>query len=248
MGDAKGKQHLSQIETDWVDLFEAHGGVAGAAGEAQRRLLERYGNACYRFLLSLVRDRGVADDLFQEFALRLVRGSFVGIDPRRSRFRDYLKAALRHLATDHHRRQRRQARPLGESDPPAPAPSAAGEDEEFLKIWREELMARALRALAAVEGQTGQPLYTVLRLRMDHPEMHSPEMAERLAGQGGRPVTPGSVRKWLHLARQRLKGLLLEEVRRSLPDPTEEAVGQELMELGLLEHCRTALRQRPEDL
>jgi RNA polymerase sigma-70 factor (ECF subfamily) len=243
MDDEFLKQHLSQITTDWNDFFEAHGGVGGAAGEAQRRLLERYGNACYRFLLSLVRDREAADDLFQEFALRLVRGSFGGVDPRRCRFRDYLKAALRNLAIDHHRRQRLRPQPLGEAEPPAQEPSGAGEDGEFLKIWREELIDRSLRALEAVERQTGQPLATVLRLRMDHPELRSPEMAERLAGQLGRPVTPGNARKWLHRAREQLKGLLVEEVRRSLAGPTEEELEQELVELGLLEQCRTALEQ-----
>src|SRR5829696_7116124 len=96
-------ERLSQIATAWTELFQAHRGPEPALGEARRRVLMRYHTAVYRYLLGAVRDRDVADDLFQEFALRLMRGAFRGADPDRGRFRDFLKTALGRLVTDHGR-------------------------------------------------------------------------------------------------------------------------------------------------
>src|SRR5689334_15571752 len=101
-------QRLSRISTLWSAMAQAHQGPADEAAAAQRLLLERYAGAAYRYLLAAAGD--AADDLFQEFALRFLRGDFRRADPRRGRFRDYLKAALIHLAHDHGRAQAR--RPL----------------------------------------------------------------------------------------------------------------------------------------
>jgi len=238
-------QHISQISTAWTVLFQAHQGSADTAGKALQLLLERYTGAVYRYLLSLVRDPDVADDLFQEFALRLVRGAFKQVDPQRCRFRDYLRSCLRNLAIDHHRRQRAPLQPLGEFEPAVQDEPQGTADAEFLAIWREELLMRSLKALAAFEQQTGQQLYTVLQLRMDQPQLHSPQMAEQLAAKLGKPVTAGWVRKRLYLAREKLGELLLEEIRQSLDHPSEETIVQELIELSLWEYCRAALEGRP---
>ena len=106
-------QHLSQISTVWTVLHQANAGPTSArdAGEAQTRLLQRYGAAIYRYLLAAVRDRDAADELFQEFALRFVRGDFSRADESRGRFRDFLKTALFHLVVDAQRRSRRTSTP-----------------------------------------------------------------------------------------------------------------------------------------
>jgi hypothetical protein len=39
-------------------------------------------------------------------------------------------------------------------------------------------------------------------------------------------------------------GLLLDEVAASLENPTEEAIEQELIDVGLIEFCRDDLRRR----
>ena len=246
MTPAQLDQHLSEISTVWTVLFQAHAGPADAAGAAQRQMLQRYSSAVYRYLLAAVRSPEVADDLFQEFALRLVRGDFKRADPERGRFRDFLKTSLYHLIVDHGRRQQR--RPLTLSpDHPEPAgepPPEAASDREFLAIWKSELMRRAWEALAQVERQTGQILYTVLRARADHPELRSPQMAEQLSRQLGKPVSAVWVRKRLFLAREKFTDLLLEEVARSLEQATLEDLEQELADLELLDYCRPALERR----
>jgi RNA polymerase sigma-70 factor (ECF subfamily) len=68
-------------------------------------------------------------------------------------------------------------------------------------------------------------------------------MAEQLSPQLGKPLTAAGVRQMLHRARDRFAGLLLDEVAHSLDQPSVEDIEQELLELGLLEHCRPALRR-----
>lgn len=240
-------QHLSQISTAWTVFRQAHVGPGGAASEAQGRLLQRYGAAIYRYLLGALRNQDAADELFQEFALRFVRGDFHRADPGRGRFRDFLKTALFHLIVDDQRRRKARPQPLpaGGTEPVSAEVDPTAEAEiQFLAIWRAELLERAWDALADFERQTGQPLHTVLRFRAENPSIRSPQMAEQLAGRLGRRVTAEWIRKRLYLARDRFADLLLDEVAQSLASPTLEDLEQELIDLGLLEHCRTSLARR----
>jgi hypothetical protein len=111
-------------------------------------------------------------------------------------------------------------------------------EEEYTRLWRDGLVRRALRPLEGHEKETREVRYTVLRLAMDHPEMESEEMARRLAAQLGKAVNAAWVRKRVFLARQKLRDLLREEVRQTLREPTDEAVEEELAEVGLLAYCR----------
>src|SRR5262249_21083698 len=144
----------------------------GAVTEAQREVLERYGGAVRRYLLGALRDPEAADDLFQEFALRFLHGDLHGADPRRGRFRFFLKGVLSHLVADHQKRQKRQMRGLPD-DHPGPAvepPDTSDDDRQFFASWREELLAGAWDGLARLERRTGQPFHAVLHFRADHPQ------------------------------------------------------------------------------
>jgi RNA polymerase sigma-70 factor (ECF subfamily) len=195
--------------------------------------------------LSALRNADAADDLFQEFALRFVRGDFKRADPERGRFRDFLKRGLYHLVVDHHRRRQRQPQPLApeQPEPAAGEPVELESEREFLAIWRAELMNRTWQALEQVERETGQPMYTVLRFRIDYPDLQSPEMAVRLAARVHRDVSPQWVRKWLARGREKFSDLLIREVERSLENPTEENLTEELVDLGLMDYCLAALKR-----
>jgi RNA polymerase sigma factor (sigma-70 family) len=209
-------------------------------------LMQRYGGAVYRYLLGIVRDADAADDLAQEFALRFLRGDFRRVDPQRGRFRDFVKMALRHLVIDHHRRKRTRPQQLPAHSPEAASPvdEDLDFDRHFLDSWRKELLDHAWDALNRHQRQTGQPLYTVLRLRADQPELRSAKMAEELTQPLGRPVTADWVRKTLERARSKFADFLLDDVERSLENPTREEVAEELLDLGLLEYCRPVLERR----
>jgi RNA polymerase sigma-70 factor (ECF subfamily) len=235
-------RRLSQISTAWTTLDRAHSGPADAASEAQRRVLRRYGGAIYRYLLGATRDPEAADELFQEFALRFVRGDFRRADPRRGRFRDFLKTALYHLIVDTQRARGRRPLPLADgADPADPDRPQADNDREFLDAWRAELIELAWNGLADAERQSGQPLYTVLRFRTDHPDLRSHQVAEQLTRRSGQARSAEWVRKWLQKGRERFSDLLLEAVADSLGDSKAEAIEQELIDLSLLEYCRPAL-------
>jgi RNA polymerase sigma-70 factor (ECF subfamily) len=239
-------QHLSKITTVWTAVFNAHRGEAAAAYAAQRQLVERYRRAVYRYLMGAVRNPDVADELFQEFALRLVAGSFKRADPGRGRFRDFLKTALFHLIVDHQRRQRGQPLSLTEpgAEPADEEQPGAEQEAEFLNQWRNEVLSRSWEALEEIDRRSGQQLYVVLRFRSDHPEMRSPEMAAQLGPRLGRAVSPEWVRKWLRLARDKFTDLLLAEVEHSLHNPTFEDLEQEVIDLGLIDYCKSGLERR----
>src|SRR5262249_35853554 len=145
----------------------------------------------------LLADESAAEDLFQEFALRLVHGDLRGADPGRGRFRDFVKGVLFHLVADHHKRQHRRPRPLPSAypEPAVEPPTLAGLAGDLVAGGREELLARSWAALAEVERQTGWPVHTVLRLRAEHPDRPSPQLAEDLRARLGKPFTAAGARQ-----------------------------------------------------
>jgi RNA polymerase sigma-70 factor (ECF subfamily) len=226
-------------------VFEAHTGKASAVMRAQQELMRRYCGAIYRYLLASVHDPNVADDLAQEFALRLVRGDFKNADPGHGRFRDFLKTALYHLIIDFQRRKSRRRHQALEPEAPdlTQTPAELPSDQEFLARWREELLNRAWEALEAVEKETRQPFYTVLRYRAENPEVRSAQMAHKLQGRLGKLMTDVAIRQILHRSREKFADLLLEEVAQSLADPRIDRLEQELIDLDLLSYCRTSLER-----
>jgi RNA polymerase sigma-70 factor (ECF subfamily) len=236
------EQHLSQIETHWTAVFQAHQSRSEETAEAQSVLLLRYGGAVHRYLLASLRDVDAADELAQEFAMRFLRGDFRNADPAKGRFRDFLKRAVYRLMVDHHRARRARPRSLAEEPEPAatPDPWDLELDRQFLESWREQLMAHAWSALDQIQERRGQPFADVLRLRVASPELRSFELAERLSHRLGRPVKSGWVRVNLHRARDMFVKSLIDEVTRSLNGHPEQ-LEDELTELGLLEYCRSVL-------
>src|SRR5690606_23974022 len=129
-------EHLSHIETLWSVVRRANSPEDARAAEAQEVLLDRYGNAIRRYLTACLRDRDAADDVFQEFALRFVRGDFRAADPSRGRFRAFVKTIVYRLMIDYRRRKGRDGRQqMLAVDPearPATEDPLANSDELFL--------------------------------------------------------------------------------------------------------------------
>jgi RNA polymerase sigma-70 factor (ECF subfamily) len=241
---------LSQLSTEWALVFQSHRGTPEQVAAAQAELMGRYAGAVHRYLLAALRDPEAASELDQEFALRFLRGDFHRADPSRGRFRDFVKRALRNLMIDSRRRLRARPRPLGDDlpEPADPVEEDGKFDQRFLASWRSELLARAWDALARLEERTGQPYHAVLRLRVEHPELHSSELAERLSAVLGRPLTAGGVRMALQRSRDRFVQFLMDEVAGSLSSPTSEDLEDELIAVGLMEYCRPALRRQARPL
>jgi RNA polymerase sigma factor (sigma-70 family) len=248
MDEADLNSRLSQISTVWRLLDDAHTSRQSRVDEAQASLIQRYQGAAYRYLLAAVHDPDAADDLFQEFALRFLQRGFRRADPGRGRFRDYLKTTLYHLIVDHQKRRYQGPRQLDTAvmQPEAAVWDANQSDRQFAESWRDELLARAWRSLDEAERGGGPPYHSVLKFRAENPKICSTEMADRLTEQL-RPVVPFTetgVRKTLQRAREQFAKTLVDDVARSLGEPTPDALERELIDVGLLCYCRSELARR----
>jgi RNA polymerase sigma-70 factor (ECF subfamily) len=243
MPDEPNPDRLSQISTMWTALVRAHGGEADEDRRLLAGLIERYQGAAYRYLAAATGDQDVAAELFQEFAVRFLRGDFRRASPDRGRFRDYLRAALINLA-------RRRPGVLGrepkvEVDPDQLPAADTGDfaDEAFLSHWRTSVLDCAWKGLQAAEQAGGPPYHTALRARADQPDAPSGELAawltERL--KPADPLTDAGVRKLLQRGREMLTELLVAEVAASVPTRDRERLAQELIDLGFYGYCRKAL-------
>lgn len=238
---------LSRIDTMWSMVQRAHKPEATQFALAQQQLLERYGGAVRRYALAALRDPDAADEVFQEFALKFVRGDYGKAVPEKGRFRSFLKTSLYHLIVDHQRRQGRQAKRQSPLMDDTPEVASAENDDLFAASWRDDLLQRVWQQLQDEELRTGKLYYTVMQVRVKHPEARSPELAERVSEVVGKPMTAGAVRVQLHRAREKFGDLLIDEVANSLSDATADAVEQELIELDLWQYCKAALERRSEN-
>ena len=123
---------------------------------------------------------------------------------------------------------------------------ASGDDALFQTSWRDELLARCWQKLADDERKSGKPYHSVLRYRVDHPDLRSPELAAGLSKQLGKEINAGAVRVLLHRSRELFGEMLLDEVTESLASGSLDDAEQELIDLELHEYCRPALEKRRE--
>jgi len=236
--------------TMWSGVFQGRG-QDDAARQARNALLVRYHEAVHKYFLAKIRDPNAAQELYSNFALKLIETDRLikNADPERGRFRHYLKAALHHMVMDYYRSRSRggpAARPIT-FDPAAHDVVAVEEgdgDGGFSSIWRQELLNQAWKALEEQEQKTGQTHYSVLRGQRDNPDLGAPQLAQRLSAKLGRPFTADGLRKALQRARETFAALLLEEVERTLESPTVDELEAELIDQQLLTYCKKALEKR----
>ena len=239
---------LSQIPTLWTIVRQAHGDQSQQARSAQQQMLDRYGGAIQRYLLGAFRDKAAADDAYQEFALRFLQGKYRSADPERGRFRSFLKTILYRLVVEHYRGKKRSKSAQMNSDFPEPEVIDESEsDKRFQQSWQDELLKRAWDALQDLEKTSGRPVFTVMRARVEAPDLSSKELAERLTQQLGKNVTSANLRVMVHRARDEFAKLLFDEVANTIDQPTREDIEEELSDLGLLEYCRPALERLDDE-
>lgn len=241
---ADDADHLSQIQTQWSVVREAHGDNVHEVQAAMQTLLERYGGAVKRYLLAAFRDQDAADEVFQEFALKFIRGDLHAATPERGRFRNYVKTIVYRLIVDHQRRRKRcREAQVDYLDPMDPG-GVEIDEHDFVRSWRDDLLSRTWTQLERFEAKTQRPYFTLMRLRADFPEARSDELAERLSERIGGIHTAGAIRVALHRARDYFADLLLTEVSHSLGQADAESVEAELIDLDLMKYTREAFAER----
>lgn len=246
------EDHISRIETLWTLIRQAHGrsedAPEPAAGDrpdaraaAIAEVFERYSHAIYRYLLKVLGSADDADDVFQEFALRWVRGDYRHADQQRGRFRDYLKVSLLRMVSAHRRKQldEGQRSPLPEEVASNAAAPHESFEAAFRESCREELLFRTWSRLQADQQQGGHSYYTVLNYRANHPRATSEQAAAELNQRTEGPrFTAAGLRKTLQRARQRFSEILLDELRQLIGSSSPEELEQELADLQLHAWCR----------
>lgn len=244
----ENSSRLSQIETLWSVVRRAHGQENTMAVSAQQQLLDIYSGAIRRYLIASMRDANAADDLFQEFAVKFVKGDFRHADPDRGRFRFYVKRAIHNLINRHRQKSaKRKEQALVDQYESHDDEAEPLEDQLFHSSWRDDLLDKTWNALAEHEQQTGVPYFTILKTRVDSPTLASEEFAQRLTELLGKPMTAGTARVNLHRAREKFAKTLIETIATSLENPNREAVESELIDLGLIDYCRDSLDSIPPE-
>lgn len=224
---------LEAISTRWTLLRRAHGASVTSAGEARNALVLRYLPVIRRYIGALLQNDQDADDVTHDVVVRLLGGDFAGADPARGRFRDLLKTAIRNMVRNRWARdKRRRASGLDAAEVAAEPDSA--DEERWTAEWRESVLDLAWKAFQEQEqARPGSTSYTLLRLRADHPDDSSEELAARFSAATGRPVRADAVRQKLRRARLQFADLVIAEVARALNDPTPEKIEDEIVSLGL---------------
>ena len=78
---------LTTLDTSWTTIRTAH--TSGPAGQAAMRdLIGRYHDAVERYLRLKLRDRNLADEVFQEFWTKLLDHKLAGADHSKGHARD----------------------------------------------------------------------------------------------------------------------------------------------------------------
>lgn len=231
---------LDLIQTRWSLIRQAHTLSGGTPDHARNALVMRYGSSVRRYVGALLRDDHDADEVAQDVIVRMLRGDFGKADPTRGRFRDLLKTAIRNMVKNHWEKQNRR-RPV-EHELDLLAGNTEQPDERWDDAWRTNVLDLAWGALQSYEeSHAGSIAYTLLRLRADHPDDNSEQLAERLTKATARVVKPEAVRQQLRRSRVRFAELLVVEVANGLESAEPDRVQQELIALGLYETVREFL-------
>ena len=116
--------------------------------------------------------------------------------------------------------------------------------EEDSQARRDDVLGRAWKRLKEDQRTTGKPYYSVLRARAEHLDLSSTELAGLIAKRLQRDMTPNNLRVLLHRAREVFAEFLLQAVIDSLPENRRDVLEEELIELQLLDYCRSALERQ----
>jgi RNA polymerase sigma-70 factor (ECF subfamily) len=235
---------IDEIPTEWSLLRLAHDNPS-QVGDARNTLVRRYAKAVRNYVGALVKDEQDADEVAHEVVVKLLRGAFAAADPARGRFRDLLTVATHNLVRTYW--SRKLNRPLNDVDLSVVAARSQPIEieEEEIALWRAAVLDLAWKALERYErDHKGVISWSLLRLRADHPDDDTEQLAARLAEKTGRSLAAAALRQQLRRARMRFAQALIEEIAAGLDDPTPERVEEELLEIGLLAYVSDFL---PDD-
>lgn len=224
---------LAEISTRWAIV-----------GDPLQFVL-RYAPAIQKYLTAIVRNAHDADEIAQEFLLKMMDRRFEQVRPDRGRFRFYLKQAIRNAVREHARRRRPTLvahEDLAEYATDETADSLA--EQQWVEDWRRCILDRAWSGLESHQKRhVGNLCHTVLRLTADHPDADSATLAELAARHSKRPLSVEAFRQQVSRGRRLLATFVRDEVAATLERPAPEDIDEELRHLGLMDYVGPYLDQ-----
>jgi RNA polymerase sigma factor (sigma-70 family) len=222
--------------TQWTLVLRAGRREDRDAEAALATLCQRYWYPLYAYVRRCVADVNEAQDLTQEFFLRLLEKDFLGdVDRRRGKFRWFLLSAMKHFLANEWRRARARKRGGGRSRVPLDLSTAetryCTEPADLLtperlydRQWALALLDQALGRLQAEYAARGKSRVF-------------DELKDSLAGEGrayaelagSLDMSEAAVKMAVHRLRRRYGELLREAVAHIVADP--EDIEGELHEL-----------------
>jgi RNA polymerase sigma-70 factor (ECF subfamily) len=237
--------------THWSMVVSAagHRGQSGPArpleaARALATLCENYWFPLYAFVRRAGYPADDAQDLTQEFFLRLLNQNYLAAaDPERGRFRSFLLGAMKHFLAHQRRHQATQKR--GGGQPTISLDFQSGEQRYRLiepadqltperlyeKRWALALLDLVLGRLREDFQAAGKlPLFEALKpfLAGETPKPAYAELGEKLG------MSEGAVKVAVHRMRRRYRELLKDEIARTIvePDTVEDELRELLAALG----------------
>jgi RNA polymerase sigma factor (sigma-70 family) len=224
--DDTPNSNLAEISTRWAIV-----------GDPLQFVL-RYATAIQKYLTAMVPNAHDADEIAQDFLLKMMERRFEHVSPDRGRFRFYLKQAIRNAVREHARWRRPTLVSnvdLAEYATDETADSLA--EQQWVEDWRRCILDRAWTALESHQRRhEGNLCHTVLRLTAEQPDADSATLAGLAARQSNRPLSVEAFRQQVSRGRRLLATFIQEEVAATLERPVPDDVNEELLNLGLMEY------------
>jgi RNA polymerase sigma-70 factor (ECF subfamily) len=216
--------------TRWSLVLAARGRPSPEARAALADLCHVYWYPLYAFVRRQGHTPDEAQDLTQEFFVRLLdRDFFAPVDRAKGRFRSFLLAACKHFLANEHDRARAQKRGGGRAVLSLDFGDAEGRyrlepadaltpERAFERQWALTLLDQVLARLKAEFIEAGKgPLFERLKGFLAGDRSVGPY--ERVAAE--LDMTEGALKVAVHRLRRRYRELLQEEIGRTVSDPNE---------------------------
>ena len=211
-------------------MLAAAGSEDSRGRQALARLCQVYWYPLYAFVRRHGHGPHDAQDLTQEFFVRLLEKDYLGdVDRSKGKFRSFLLAALKHFLSKERARAKTLKRGGGRTLLPLDTLSAedryrrepednATAEKLFERRWALTLLDRVLTRLSEEYETTGKrAMFEQLQgcLTGDSDLLPYAELAARLG------TTEGAVKVAVHRLRRRYRGVLREEIAQTVADPAE---------------------------
>lgn len=218
---------LREISTHWTSLSNPS------------QFVTRYGPAVRAYLRALLPTQDDADEVEQEFLLRVVSHGFPTASPERGHFRHYLITIVKNAAIGYLRKRAKRPIDVGDLSHLPTEPTA---DLEWQRTWRDCVLQNAWSGLRDHQKRhPGNLFHSVLKASIEHADEGSEALAARVSTATGQPLSAEAFRKQRSRARQRFAELLVEEVANTISDSTPALLEEELRDLDLLKYVHTLL-------